>query len=173
MLILCITIFIVRIIDVSLGTFRMILVIKGKKLVSSIVGFIEIAIWFAIVREALNTDIESWWVVMAYAGGFAAGTYIGAIISERFIKGTLGLQVITEKKEKLLSLMKEHGYGVSFINVRGHNEEINKHMFFIEIEKHRLNHLQNLIKSIDEKAFIVVNETKSVQNGYFYQSDDK
>lgn len=172
-LILCLTIFIVRIIDVSMGTFRMILVIKGRKVFSSIVGFIEIAIWFAIVREALNTDIDSWWVVLAYAGGFAAGTYIGAIISERFIKGTFGVQVITEKKDLLLPILKDNGYGVSYVNVRGFNQEIEKYMFFIEIEKTRLGHLQKLIKTIDEKAFIVVNETKSVQNGYFYQSDDK
>lgn len=172
-LILCITIFFVRILDVSLGTFRTVLVIKGKKLVSSIVGFIEVAIWFAIVREALNTDVQSWWVVLSYAGGFAAGTYIGALISDKFIKGTLGVQVITEKKDTLLAVLKENGYGVSFVNVRGYNEEVDKYMFFIEIEKKRSNHLQRLIKAVDEKAFIVVNESKSVQNGYFYEADTK
>ena len=39
-------------------------------------------------------------------------------------------------------------------------------MLFIEINKKRIDHLNKLIKSLDEKAFIVVNETKLVQNGY-------
>ena len=40
-------------------------------------------------------------------------------------------------------------------------------MIFIEIDKKRFNDLKRLIKSLDKKAFIVVNETKFVQNGYF------
>ena len=40
-------------------------------------------------------------------------------------------------------------------------------MLFIEIDKKHLNHLQNLVKSIDKKAFIVVTETKYVQNSLF------
>lgn len=40
-------------------------------------------------------------------------------------------------------------------------------MLFIEIDKKDISHLKNMIKKIDEKAFIVVNETKYVQNGYF------
>ena len=37
----------------------------------------------------------------------------------------------------------------------------------MEINKKRLGNIRKLIKDVDEKAFIVVNETKLVQNGYF------
>ena len=37
----------------------------------------------------------------------------------------------------------------------------------MEINKKRLTHLKKLIKDLDERAFIVVNETKMVHNGYF------
>lgn len=37
--ILCLKIFLVRILDVSLGTFRTILTVKGKTLYASLVGF--------------------------------------------------------------------------------------------------------------------------------------
>ena len=40
-------------------------------------------------------------------------------------------------------------------------------MLFIEIDKRKFEHLRNLIKELDSKAFIVVNETRMVQNGYF------
>lgn len=40
-------------------------------------------------------------------------------------------------------------------------------MLFIEIDSNRLEHLKTLIHALDEKAFIVVNETKYVHNGYF------
>ena len=89
MLILCLEIFLVRIIDVSLGTIRTIFSVKGKSLVASLIGFIEVTIWFLIVREALNTDSNSIWVTLSYAGGFATGTYIGGMLSKKFINGNL------------------------------------------------------------------------------------
>ena len=37
-------------------------------------------------------------------------------------------------------------------------------MLFIQIDKQKYSKLQKIIKEYDEKAFIVVNETKYVQN---------
>ncbi|NLL44177.1 MAG: DUF2179 domain-containing protein [Mollicutes bacterium] len=165
-LITCLKIFFVRILDVSLGTFRTILVVKGKKLIASIIGFIEVAIWFMIVREALNTADNNFWIVIAYAGGFASGTYIGSFISEHFIEGNFGVQVITNK-EDLVKFLRDNGYGVSVIDIKGHDIEQEKYMLFIEINKKKFDHLKTMIKKYDPKAFIVVNETKYVQNGYF------
>ena len=73
LLLLCIKIFCVRIIDVSLGTFRTIITVKGKSLYASIIGFIEIFVWFIIVREALNTDVDSIWIAISYSLGFSTG----------------------------------------------------------------------------------------------------
>lgn len=40
-------------------------------------------------------------------------------------------------------------------------------MLIMEVDKKDYSHLQELIKKLDNKAFVVVNETKYVQNGYF------
>ena len=60
--------------------------LKGKDLAASLIGLVEITVWFLIVKEALNTDNNSIWIVIAYALGFSVGTYIGGKISKRFIK---------------------------------------------------------------------------------------
>ncbi len=166
MLLLCIKIFFVRIIDVSLGTVRTIFSVKGQNFIASLIGFVEITVWFLIVREALNTDSNGFWVTMAYAGGFAAGTYIGGILSNKFINGNLGVQIITEdKNNKMITELRKEGYAVSVIDVKGQNDK-GKYMLFIEISNKNFEHLKEIVKNIDEKAFIVVNETKFVQNGY-------
>lgn len=166
LLILCLKIFLVRIIDVSLGTVRTIFSVRGQNLVASIIGFIEITVWFLVVKEALNTDSNSLWIVFSYASGFSVGTYIGGLLSQHFIEGNLGVQIITNDKEStLISTLRKEGYGVSVIDVKGQNSS-GKYMLFIEITNKTFNHLQKLVKSIDPKAFIVVNETKYVQNGY-------
>lgn len=167
-LILCLKIFFVRIIDVSLGTVRTIITVKGRRVLASMVGFIEVFVWFLIVREALNTDETSLWIAISYSLGFATGTYIGSVLSDIFISGTLGLQVVTSREnDDMVHTLRENGYAVTVLDVRGKDKENGKYMLFIEIDKRRLTHLKNLIKSLDQTAFIVVNETKYVQNGYF------
>lgn len=168
LLLLCIKIFCVRIMDVSLGTMRTIVTVKGKKHIASLIGFVEVFIWFVIVKEALNVESTSLWIAFSYAGGYASGTFIGGFLSERIIKGNFGVQVITSKKDdELVAFLKKSGFGVSVIDVKSENEHSEKYMLFIEIDKTRFNELKKLIKKYDEKAFIVVNETKAVYNGYF------
>jgi len=165
---LCITIFFVRICDVSLDTLRMLFIIKGRKLIAATVGFFEVLIWFLIVREALNTDITSLWVAISYAGGFATGTVIGGVLSDKFISGNLTVQVIlSDRNDEIVTFIRKAGYAVSVIDVKGQDEERPKYMLLMEINKKRINQLKKLIKSLDEKAFIIINETKLVHNGYF------
>ncbi len=164
---LCLKIFFVRIIDVSLGTIRTLITVKGRTLLASMVGFIEVFVWFVIVKEALNTTETSLWIAIAYSLGFATGTYIGGYLSDRFIKGNFGVQVVTSNNNhKLIDVLRKEGYAVSVIDVKGQDKANEKYMLFIEIQKNNFEHLKKLIHSIDKKAFIVVNETKYVQNGY-------
>lgn len=165
---LCFKIFFARIADVTLGTIRSILTVKGKNVAASIIGFCEVIVWFMVVKEALNTDINSIFIPIAYAGGFASGTYIGGFLSDKVISGNLGVQIVTSYKDKkIIETIRKHGYGVSVIEVNKHEEDELKYMLFIEINKKQLEELKKLVKSLDEKSFIVVNETKYVQNGYF------
>lgn len=164
---LCLKIFFVRIIDVSLGTVRTLITVKGRTLLASMVGFIEIFVWFVIVKEALNTNETSIWIAIAYSLGFATGTYIGGYLSDRFIKGNFGIQVVTSNNNHMLiDLLRNEGYAVSVIDVKGQDKKKEKYMLFIEIQKNNFDHVKQLIHSVDQKAFIVVNETKYVQNGY-------
>lgn len=164
---LCLKIFFVRIIDVSLGTVRTLITVKGRTLLASMVGFIEVFVWFVIVKEALNTTETSLWIAIAYSLGFATGTYIGGYLSDRFIKGNFGVQVVTSNNNhKLIDVLRKEGYAVSVIDVKGQDKANEKYMLFIEIQKNNFEHLKRLIHSVDKKAFIVVNETKYVQNGY-------
>ena len=86
LLFLCIKIFFARICDVSLGTVRMVVTVKGKSVLAAVLAFLEVFIWFMIAREALNTEITSLWIPLSYAGGFASGTLIGSTLSKKFIK---------------------------------------------------------------------------------------
>lgn len=149
-----------------MGTFRTIITVKGKSLFASFIGFIEIFIWFVVVQEALRTDETSIFIAISYALGFATGTYIGGLLSKKFISSNLSVQIITNKAIELSTALREQGYAVTVIDVEGKDNTQDKYMLFIEINNKKLNNLQSITKQIDESAFMVINETKYVQNGF-------
>ena len=157
MFILCLKIFFVRILDVSLGTIRTMFVVRGKKLISSMIGFFEILVWFLVVKEALQTESNSIFIAISYSLGFATGNYIGALLSDKLITGNVSVQVFTNNNN-LEKILREHGYGVSSVVYTGYEEEAHKHMLFINVDKKKEKALRELIKKY---------ETKYVQNGYF------
>lgn len=165
--ILCIKIFFARIFDVSLGTIRTVFTVKGKTLKAGIIAFIEIFIWFLVVKEALNTDINSIWIVISYSGGYATGTILGTIASKLFINSLITIEVITSKATKEnIQLIRDSGFGVSVVNTTNNYQNEEKNILFITLNSKNLESLKEIIHEIDEHAFIVVNETKIVQNGY-------
>ena len=47
-------IFVARIMDVSIGTLRVIFVAKGYRIYAPILGFFEVIIWLLAIRQILN-----------------------------------------------------------------------------------------------------------------------
>ena len=135
---------------------------------ASLIGFFEILVWFLVAKEALDTDNNSIFIAISYSLGFATGTYLGGYLSNMLIKVKLGVQVILSNNDKrVVKIIRDKGYAVSVMDVKGRNFLDSRYMLFIEIESNKYNELTSLIKRLDEKAFIVVNETKYVHNGYF------
>lgn len=164
---MCCKIFFARILDVSLGTVRTIMVVKGKSLYAALIGFLEATIWFLVVKDALNSAFNSPFIVISYAGGFASGTFLGVLISSRFIKSKLNVQIIIDSaKAELIELLRDNSFAVSVVSATGYQDS-NKLLLLVEIDNTRLEKLEELVKENDDKAFIIVNETKYVQNGYF------
>lgn len=164
---LCIKIFCARIVDVSIGTVRTMLVVKGKTLIAAIAAFIEVLIWFVVAREALNTDMNSIFIPIAYAGGYATGTFLGSILANKFIDGVVGVQVIISRQNgEIIEELRTAGYAVSVIPLEDAKDDDNRHMLFIQINKKKLKGLTRLINKFDKDAFIVINDTKYVYNGF-------
>ena len=166
MLILCIKVFLARILDVSLGTVRMIFTVKEKKLLSALIGFIEALIWFLVVKEALTSAEGGIYVAISFSLGFATGTFLGGLLAKILINGNITLQVFTDNLDLEETIRKE-GYAVSTIECKGYDKEVSKEMLYISVNKKKEIELKKLIQTLDKEAFIIVNETKYVQNGYF------
>lgn len=168
LLILCIKIFLGRLIDCSLSTLQTMYLVKGEKNKATLSGFVDVLVWFLVVKEALNTNINSIWIALAYAGGFATGTYIGSALSKILIKGTVSLQIITKnEKNKVTKAIKESGFSASIVKCKGIHSEDTNYMIYAQVENSKLSYFKKLVTSIDPNAFITVTESKEILNGYF------
>ncbi len=162
-ILLCLEIFIARILDVSIGVIRTMELVKDNTFKAVILAFFEVLIWFLVAREALISNDINFLIAIFYSLGYATGTLFGAYLSKRFIKGSVGVQIITTKiKSKEINKIKKEGFGISSLDLNGKG----KKMLIIEVDKKSLNKLLIRIKKLDNNAFITVSDTKYVSNGY-------
>lgn len=166
-MITCLQIFAARIVDVSLGTLRTVFFVKGKTIEPFIIAFFEVLVWYAVARTALNTTGNTVLIAISYAGGYATGTFVGSLLSHKLIKGTVGVQIVVKDgSDKLINSLRKKGYAVSVIELKNDYEGNNKDMLYIQVNNRNLKELTNMVKKFDKNAFIVVNETKLIQNGF-------
>lgn len=171
LLLLCLKVFFCRIIDVSMASYRTVIMVKGKSRQASMIALVEGMIWFLVVREALNfvssSFLETLYIAFAYAGGFAVGTFTGSWIATRFTGGMIQVQVVASSKDDtMVKAIQDAGYAITVITSNATTFSGEKYLIFAEIKNSLLDEFKNLVHSLDEKAFVMVNETKHVYNGF-------
>jgi len=75
-------IFLARVVNVSMGTVRTLLGMRGQKHWATAIGFIESLIFILAISRVLQ-NVGNVWNVLGYCGGFAAGTWVGLVIEEK------------------------------------------------------------------------------------------
>jgi uncharacterized protein YebE (UPF0316 family) len=157
-------IFIARICDVSLGTIRVIFISKGYRFWAPILGFFEVLIWLMAVRQVLTT-MQGPIAFIAYAAGFAAGTFAGIIIEEKISLGTVLFRVITGRDAtKLLNHLREYGYQVTAADAKSSSGKV--HILYTILRRKELPIVIKTVKEFHPKAFYVVEDVRfASENG--------
>ncbi len=166
MLFVCLEIFLARILDVSISTFRTMIMVRKKSIFTPLLAFLEVFIWFMAARRALNTDIDSILIPISYSLGYATGTYIGGCLSRKFIKNINSIEITTKRNNtKLINALRREGYAVSVISLKNNYRE-KQDLLIVDVKSKNTQEAIKLVKELDPKAFIVVKDTKVVHNGY-------
>jgi Uncharacterized protein conserved in bacteria len=173
-LLVCLKIFFCRILDVTLGSMRTVLVVKERTALAACIGFFEVFIWYIVVRDAINCEGPVIPIALCYAAGYASGTFIGGTLAKQLVGGHVTLHVITSHRNpNFQKILREAGYGITVLNVQGSEYGDDKNLILADFEKKRLDEFQTLVKALDPEAFIIVQETKSYLGGYRYRRPGK
>lgn len=158
-------VFFARICDMTLDTFRVLCIVKGRKLLGSCLGFFQVLIWLVVIKKVLS-EMDSAGYMIAYAAGFAAGNYVGSVLDEVIALGKVSVQVITSRYDNIFSeKIREAGFGVSSVDCMGKCGL--KTLLIIEIEKKHLRKLFRLLNELDSEAFVSVFDINRTKNGFF------
>lgn len=153
-------IFLARILDVSLGTLRIMFVSKGMRGKATILGFIEVLIWIVIVAQIFQ-NLDNWLNYVAFAGGFATGTYIGMFIEERMKMGVQIFRIIVgEESENLAQKLNEAHFRVTEIDGKGKYGPVK--ILFTVAKRKRWHDLAEVVNQHAPEAFYSVEDVKHV-----------
>lgn len=167
MYLLAVFIFLARIVDVSLGTLRIIFVSKGYKMWATITSFVELLIWIIVISQVIQ-HLNHWVTYVAYAGGFATGNYVGMVIEEHLTLGHELIRIITRKNpDNLLAELKDEGYGITSLRGNGINGEVG--VVYVIIKRNHIGPISEIIKKHNPHALYTIEDIRYVSKKIFYK----
>lgn len=166
-----ILIFFARVGDVSLNTLRVMFVLNGKKTIAPVLGFFEAFIWLLAIGQIIQ-NIDNPVSYLAYAGGFAAGTFVGMTIEEKLAIGRVLVRVITvEPMPELIEFMKERNYRFTNVGAEGRYGKVN--LLFTVMKRDLLQEYINKVKECNDKAFYTIESVKRISEDDLSVVEDK
>lgn len=163
LIILPILIFLARIIDVTIGTFRIVMVSRGMKYIAPLLGFIEVTIWIMAIGKIMQ-NLDNWVNIIAYASGFATGNYIGLLIEEKIAMGVVKIQIITAKPaSELIARLISMGYGITHHEATGANGKVS--IMYSIVNRVEVGKVVEQISTLNPNAFYSIEDVKFVNRG--------
>ena len=158
-------IFLARICDVTIGTMRIIMVSKGKKLLAPVLGFFEVLIWVMAIGKIMQ-NLSNPVCYIAYAGGFAIGNYVGMKVEEKLAMGLIVIRIITQKDaSELIKALRDMGFGITEIDAIGKDKKV--HVIYSIIKRHDVSVVTERINHFNPKAFYTIEDIRAVSQGVF------
>lgn len=159
-----ILIFLARLIDVPLSTVRLIMIVKGRKIIGAVIGFFEIIVYtyvFASVVNSLNNPLN----LIFYALGFSAGNILGSILEEKIGLGSITALVIPNVSFPLLtSVLRQNNFGVTVLEGEGMKRK--RQILLVILERKNINKFNNILNEVDSDGFVTFLDNKSYYNGF-------
>lgn len=161
-------IFLINFSYVTISTIRFMLTMKGYRLVAPLLSMIEITIYVLGLSLVLNR-LDNPMNLFLYALGYAVGISVGIKIEDQLALGYIMTTVIlpsnTDQEESLPIVLRKNGYGVT----QTVGEGLAGERMILEILSPRKQEreLYRLIKSVEERAFIITYEPKYISGGFW------
>ncbi len=156
-------IFMLRIVDVSCDTMRVLFAVRGKRVIAGVLGFFQAFIWIFAVGTAIR-HLDSWMHILGYAGGFAFGTMIGIAIEQTVAYGLSAVRIVSRiGGVEIAEALRDRGYGVT--EFAGYGREGKVEVVNCVVRRAHLDEVIRIVEQWDPEAFVTVEEPRVLLGG--------
>jgi uncharacterized protein YebE (UPF0316 family) len=165
-------VFCARLSDVTLATLRNIFIHKGFRKIVPVIGFFEVLIWLVAMKQVLN-HVDNIAAYLAWAGGFATGTYVGMRIEERLALGNQVIRIISSEQnsEDLIRMLRESNHGLTVIDGEGAKGKVK--LLFTIVQRSHIKDIIAKIEAIQPNAFYTIEDVRNAEHGVFHGGTTK
>lgn len=157
-LVVCLLIILARLGDVTLGTIRTVAIVNGRRGLAWILGFFEVLIWIYAVSAVLQGGIQSPWIALAYAFGFATGNYLGITVDRWFAQGEQVVRIFTRRGPEMAAGLRRMGFGVTELAGEGRDGRVD--VLFVKARRKDTARVTAFAREFDEPCFYTVDNIR-------------
>ncbi len=162
-------IFIGKLVEVTFGTLRIVLINRGERTAGTIISFVEIMLWLTVASCVLDGFREDFLKGVIYGLAFAFGNYFGSWLDEKLAFGISSLQVVVPDAATAASLseqLRAKGFGITSLDVHGRSADHN--MLIMSMKRKRSAEAIALIEKLCPEAVISISDIKVQRGGYLH-----
>ena len=153
-------IFTLRLLDVGMSTVRIVLLGRGRRTPAAALGFVEALVWVLAITRVLS-GIEDPTRMVAFALGFAAGTFLGSKVEEWLALGQSLVRIVAPvRTDPVAPLLREQGFGATVLNGDGLSGEVR--VTFCIVPRREVFNVTRLIHDANPEAYVTVEQTSTI-----------
>lgn len=153
----CLLIAFARVTDMTLDTIRTVAIVQGRRIFAALLGFVEALVYIVAVAKVLQ-NFNHFAYAIAYAAGFAAGTFLGITLENRLALGEQLVEIFTREAGALAPALRARGYRFTEFQGRGRDGEVAA--LFIEVPRKQTMKLVADARAVDEACFYLVHDIR-------------
>lgn len=156
--------FVLCLIQVSIGTLRTIMITRGKRTWAALLGFLEVSLWVIGVSQVIG-HLDTIWNVVGYSGGYVVGTMLGMWLESRLALGYVNVDIVSPSKgPEMAQRVRQAGFGATQLLAQGHSGPVQ--WVGVVVSRKQVARLLHLVNEIDEASFVTIKEARQVIHGY-------
>ncbi len=165
MLSAALTIFLLRIVDVSLAITRLLMIMRGRKALAWVFGFFQALVYIFAIKEVM-ADLGNWANMFAYAAGFASGNVVGIWLEEKLAVGYGHIRIMSVNfGAALTECLRDAGYAVTVYAGRGRDGAVD--VLSASVPRRQIRKIQDLVCATDPDAFVTVENVRPLRKGFW------
>lgn len=154
-----IVIFLLRIVDVSIGTVRTIFVVEGRVKISILLGFIEVWVWVTAIAQVVGRFDDAPWLAPFYAGGFAAGVGVGMLIERQLALKLFVIRILSSSHgREIAQVLRGQGHVLATFAGETNTGPVN--LIYVSARGRQVGDVLERARSVDPDLFFLVESAR-------------